>query len=164
MSTGDDYCTLTDIPIELSLLAGLGLEPAVSQPALLGFDRPDEALDGIIAAYVPPPLELLEDRACTVSDRSQPLLDKAFERRQGNTPSFHPFIPAGSLLTEDLANRTDVQLLRPGDGLLGFFVLSSAVDLVPDIALDHVASRAQEERYRFRTHDENPFPVYRLDT
>lgn len=122
--------------------------------------RADEPLDRFIASRIAPRLELLIDGPGTVADGRQPLEDVAPIRGQDPPAVLPPLIRLRRRLTEDLANRLDMEPQSPSDRLLRLLKPSPAMDLVPHVRLDHVPSSrsdCREETYSLETHVCTPF-------
>ena len=102
-------------PVELGLLPWLGLEPDVGQSALLGLDRPDEALHRVIAAAIAPVLELIEDPGGLVVVHFQKVPDGLFVGRQdGVLPLVLPILGEVGAF-QMLLDRRAVKAELPGD-------------------------------------------------
>jgi len=111
------FLDLEVAPVELGLLPGLGLEPDVGHPALLGLDCPDEALHGVIAAGIAPVLELIEDPGGLVVVHFQEVPDGLFVGGQdGVLPLILPIlgeVGAFQMLLDRLAVQAELLGNRP---------------------------------------------------
>ena len=147
-------------PVGLSLAPRRRLEPHRGLLECLCPQRADEPLDRFIASRIAPRLELLIDGPGTVADGRQPLEDVALMRGQDPPAVLPPLIRLRRRLTEDLANRLDMEPQSPSDRLLRLLKPSPAMDLVPHVRLDHVPSSqsdCREETYSLESHLCTPF-------
>ena len=120
-------------PVGLSLAPRRRLEPHRGLLEHPGPQRADEPLNRVIASRKAPRLELLIDGPGTVADGRQPLEDVALVRSQDPPLVLRPLIRPRRHLTEDLANRLDMEPQSPSDRLLRLLKPSPAMDLVPHV-------------------------------
>jgi hypothetical protein len=142
-------------PVDLTLAAGRRLEPRRRLREGLGPQRANEAADDVVTPGVALLPDLLEHGHRAVAHRRQPILDEVEERGQELATGPLPAIGIRDGLPQDGSNRLDVKPQGSGDALLGLLELVAAVDLVPELGLDHVSSsraHAGKEDYRIGIH------------
>ena len=142
-------------PISLTLAPRRRFESDCGLDRNLGPERADEPLDCFVTPRVTPGLDLFENRPGAITDGRQPPENVVRVGSQDALLAFRPCIRPRRHLMKNLTDSLDVETQSPGNGLFRFPKLAPAVNLLPQICLDHVFPSQfedREEAYALGTH------------
>ena len=133
-------------PVELGLMARLGLESRVGQPRLAILDRPDIPLHGLVAARIAPALEPIPDPGGLVVVLAEKVLDRLMIRGEDGLPHRGLAIAGEIVALEMLLHGLPVQSQLFSDGSEAFPAPAHSLDVHEYLLGDHAVSPPFDER------------------